>query len=348
LKKTFKKTTHKILLIKLSALGDVLAFSPIPGLISSTNKHVIDHMVMGVSSEITKYDPHINKQIVIPEFPGKKLFSNVLIVYKLLKAIYGNQYDVAIIYHRNVLFQILCALSGIRNIFGYKSLFNIFLTGRLEYKNNVNRTNQDIELTRVAGYDIKYADRLVFYTSKNVNEFVKFNTPKDFYVINSGGGNFHAPADNRYWPIENYINLIDKLSLPVVLLGSGQKDEMRSYQIMNQIKKNNVINLVGKTSFQETAYILKQCKLFIGNDSSLLFLAAALDIPLLGLYGPTPVSAALPIGSKSFYIKSNANCSPCYNPLDGISGVMYKCNNNICMQMIDVNTVLKKINMFNA
>jgi heptosyltransferase-2 len=167
--------------------------------------------------------------------------------------------------------------------------------------------------------------------------------PKKFIACNPGGGNAHSPANNRMWPIEYYAELINNSSLPFVILGQGSSDRDLVDKLIQLVEPKKIVSLVGKATLSETALILKHAALYLGNDSALMFLGAAMGVQTLGLYGPTQVEAANPIGKKQYNIRSEVACSPCYDPYSGINGKMYTCTNNLCMQEIKVKTVLDKI-----
>ena len=56
------------------------------------------------------------------------------------------------------------------------------------------------------------------------------------------------------------------------------------------------INLAGRLTLPEIAAFLARSRLFIGNDSGLMHLAAASGVPTLGLFGPTNAAAYAPVG----------------------------------------------------
>lgn len=333
----------KILLVKLSSLGDVIASSPLPRLIRELSKNnIVDHFVMEHCAEITKYNPYVNKQIVVPFIPSGSRIKDIFAAYKILKEIRQNKYDKAFIFHRSALIALLLKLSGIKEVYGFESPINSLLNGFINYRTNINRTLLEVELLRLGGLPIQNPDNLEFYPDPKIilpHNFIPF---RKFISCNPGGGNKHAPADNRIWPINNYIETIRRLNFPVVILGSGSSDYEKAEAIVRVIPEK-VINLVGKTSFSETAEIIRRSELYLGNDSSLSFLAAAMGTKSVTLFGPTQVSAALPIGSKQYFINSTTHCSPCYVPSHGVNGSMYTCKNNICMQSIPASAVVKRI-----
>jgi ADP-heptose:LPS heptosyltransferase len=56
------------------------------------------------------------------------------------------------------------------------------------------------------------------------------------------------------------------------------------------------IDLVGRTDLLTAAAALRRCALFIGNDTGLMHIAAAIGTPTLGLFGPSPVAQYAPWG----------------------------------------------------
>jgi heptosyltransferase III len=56
------------------------------------------------------------------------------------------------------------------------------------------------------------------------------------------------------------------------------------------------IDLVGRTDLLTAAAILRQAALFVGNDTGLMHIAAAVGAPTLGLFGPSPAAKYAPWG----------------------------------------------------
>ncbi|HZU90650.1 MAG TPA: glycosyltransferase family 9 protein, partial [Stellaceae bacterium] len=57
-----------------------------------------------------------------------------------------------------------------------------------------------------------------------------------------------------------------------------------------------VVDLVGRTDLPVAAAVLQRTRLFVGNDTGLMHLAAACGTPTLGLFGPSPVGRYAPWG----------------------------------------------------
>lgn len=336
---------NKILIVKLASIGDVLASTALPRvLIECTPNSEVHHLVMSNCSFAMANNPWVCKQHVMEFVPSGSHIRDLVRIVKIVIQLRREHFDVAFVLHRNIIFQSICWLAGIKKIYGFSSRINPFYDRHMPYHFDVNRTLQECEILRLAGFDVREPASLEFYPERNVLPAeILAQLPPSFIACNPGGGNPHSPADNRMWPIGHYAGLINKSPLPFVILGNGQSDAERASQLMSMVGSDKMINLVNKTSFSETALVLKQSSLYVGNDSSLMFLGAAMGIATLGIYGPTQVVAAKPIGIQQYSVESTAGCAPCYNPYLGMNGKMYTCKNNICMQVIGVDTVLGRV-----
>lgn len=73
------------------------------------------------------------------------------------------------------------------------------------------------------------------------------------------------------------------------------------------------VDLVGRTSLPEVVGLLRGCHLFLGNDSGLMHLAAALGVATLGLFGSTDPAWTGPRGPRAeAIVASGFACAPCF------------------------------------
>lgn len=96
---------------------------------------------------------------------------------------------------------------------------------------------------------------------------------------------------------------------PVVVIGSDtERDECR------RIEEGapGVINIAGETSLIELAALISRSAICLTNDSGPMHLAAALGIPVLGVFGPTHSRWVGPYGQSTATLNAGQACSPCY------------------------------------
>src|SRR5437660_10320851 len=73
---------------------------------------------------------------------------------------------------------------------------------------------------------------------------------------------------------------------------------------------NTVVNLVGKTTTEQLAAILKRCDLLLSNDSGVAHLAAAVHTRTLTVFGPSNDAAWRPLGGE--VVATDLPCRPCF------------------------------------
>lgn len=72
-----------------------------------------------------------------------------------------------------------------------------------------------------------------------------------------------------------------------------------------------VYNLAGRLRLREAIAVLSRCRLFVGNDSGLMHVAAALSVPLVAVFGPTEPGRTAPLAARFRLLHHGADCAPC-------------------------------------
>lgn len=103
-----------------------------------------------------------------------------------------------------------------------------------------------------------------------------------------------ASAPYKEWAPQRFSALIDALAGPggamagaAVAVFGGPGDEDTARAVMDGAAHPDIIDLTGRLALTETAACLSRARLFVGNDSGLMHMAAAAGAPTLGLFGPT-------------------------------------------------------------
>jgi len=116
----------------------------------------------------------------------------------------------------------------------------------------------------------------------------------------------------KEWPQERFAELakylLEKYQLRTVIIGT----EKESARIDNSdLNREGVINLAGQTSLAETAAIIKKARVFIGNDSGPMHIAAAVQAPVVALFGQNTPKRYGPWQTESKVLYHQVECSPC-------------------------------------
>ena len=152
-------------------------------------------------------------------------------------------------------------------------------------------------------------------------------------------------SPRREWPIENFIELIKEL-LPKkricwAIVGAGKRAVDSAHQIEKECPF--VINLVNKTSLRETAAVIADCDMYLGGDTGLMHIAAA-----LGKSGV--VISCHPIGADEDHANSPKRFGAWKSPMTIIrpkplSGCEHGCGRDEahCIQQIGVEVVEEQL-----
>lgn len=134
------------------------------------------------------------------------------------------------------------------------------------------------------------------------------------FLLGLAPGATYGPA--KRWPPERFAAVADmaagKWDAKAVVLGSagerGIGDEVA------RAMKGSAVNLCGETGLDEAAAVIGRCRVFLSNDSGLMHLAAALDVPTVAVFGSTDPVATGPRGRKARMVNHPLDCSPCLKP----------------------------------
>jgi heptosyltransferase-2 len=139
------------------------------------------------------------------------------------------------------------------------------------------------------------------------------------HVVMAPGAEY-GPA--KRWPVGHFAALASQLDADVVLLGSGKERELCD-EIMRAAtaqRPGRILNLAGQTSLEQAFALIASARHVISNDSGLMHVAAALDVPQVALFGSSSPEHTPPLSprAKVLWLKQDPDyqppldCAPCY------------------------------------
>jgi len=145
-----------------------------------------------------------------------------------------------------------------------------------------------------------------FQTAKALALLDKFQLrPNDFVAVHAG-----ASFPGRRWQPERFAVAIDRISaetgLGVALVGSP--DESEVVEKILAAAKTPIANLVGALPLETLPALFKQARMFLGNDSGPMHMAAAAGTPVVGLFGLQSPTRWGPIGAPSISVCPSMPC----------------------------------------
>lgn len=131
------------------------------------------------------------------------------------------------------------------------------------------------------------------------------------YVVFAIGANW----PNKRWPIEYFAELSDWLyaqRLIPVIVGGGAVDEQRAAELC-AATEIPPINLVGRTNFKQLTCVLQQAQMTIGGDTGPVHLSAGVGTKTIMVMGPTDANRNGPYGQLENAIEVERSCKYCWN-----------------------------------
>jgi heptosyltransferase-2 len=199
---------------------------------------------------------------------------------RLLREIKNKKFDKIFIFNSSIKYLLLAKLAGIKSIYQYP----LFLT-----KNNIVFTAKELIQNSIQE-NISTQPILHLSQDKIKNAKNKYKFDNNFKHICFG---FSASGPTKRWPIEKYIKLaenINKIRPCKFYLAGGKNDEELFTQFQNSSIASNCISFKN-LSILKTLPIIKNCDMYIGNDTGWLHIASALDKKCVALFMDTPVKA---------------------------------------------------------
>jgi heptosyltransferase-2 len=280
----------KILVIRFSAIGDILLTFPVVEALVHKYPSAEIHFLTKPSNEPV-LDLLSNK--VQPRFLQESLVQTA-------KQLRGERYDLVIDLHNNLrtfLLQVLLMKGSwhrFRKLNFQKWLFTAFKWNTLPKVHVVDRYAQ--------AASVNPASVNLAVSNTNVVESLPSN-----YVAWVLGATFST----KQYPLSKLIETIERLDMPIILLGGDKENALASSL---QAHFPSIISLVGKTSLAEAALVLSKAKVVVTNDTGLMHLAAFYDKPMVCIWGNTvPAFGMYPYQSAPVFHAqvSDLSCRPC-------------------------------------
>lgn len=345
----------KILINALSGIGDAVMFSPALELLK---KHLpsaqIDMLAMfSQVKQIFSNNPALNKIYFIDFLHQSKLKS-----LKEVIAIRKNRYDASInVYpsnrkEYNLLNRLLGAKRRIATRYLNFSRQNYdFLNTDLkpEVKNRHN-VLENFDLVRLLVNDITeeeldpYRIKIPLDEEVHATKYIIDNLLLEKLLIgfHTGSATFKNHINKR-WAAEKFIELGKQLHRKylahIILFGTETELNQAIFKEIKNFayipKVNNIIPSIS---------LMGKCNLFISNDTALMHIASALQVPVVAIFGYTNYNELHPWKSKYRIVRKDLECSPCFfNSPYPVKCIFSGADEYKCIKTIEVDEVLKAV-----
>ncbi len=341
---------NKILLVQLWGIGETILM--LPALEALRKKYP--------NAQIDVLATLRNKDV----FFDNKNLDNVYLIklnpFSMLRFILKNinKYDVVLDMEEYLNVSAIMSFFAGKSIVGYSHGTRSKLYDyKVNYNDKQHAVQTFLDLAREIGvkYEMDKLPGLNYSKSdKNtVERFLKENKigDKDFLVCVAPGA--AESAKSRMWPFERYAELCDEIitkhNAKIIFTGIPEENDLIKSIQEKMEHKDKSINAAGQISLNQLFYLMTKCRLFIGNDSGPMHIAAAQGIKTLGLFGPNLPARFGPYGKGNIGLYKGYNCqySPCINVHKGqVPDCLYPRNSNDyqkCMKNISVDDAMKEV-----
>ena len=347
----------KILIHLLPGIGNALMFTPTLRLIRKKfpNAEITCLVMYKTCEDLLKDNPNIDK-LILYEFQKKGHFRSLFFVIKLR----NENFDISIMPYpaNNYYYTIVNFLCGGKLRITHKypikkfSSLSFLYSKKIPINENIHEIDENFNLVRLIGIESdsnnKKLDLLLDEMSlKSAKDFfIKNNINDKILVIGiHPGSSVQAGMINKRWDKDNFVKVADilyeKLKCNVLIFGGSDEHDLKQYIYDKMNHKPIIVNSKG---ILETAALISRCNVFLCNDTGLMHIAAALDVPTVVIEGPVDPNKTLPLGDKHKAIFLPLLCRPCYKVGDKLHCRFGHYN---CLKYIDidkvVNTVIKSV-----
>ena len=325
----------KILVVAPSWVGDTMLMHPM--LVRLKQRHpdcLIDVLAPPWTEELLRQMPEVNETLT-NQFPHGAL--QLVARFSLGRQLRDRHYDQAIVLPNSLKSALIPFFAGIplRTGFVGEMRYGLLNDSRKLDKHAlplmVERFAQLAESRGAALPRPLPQPRLLVSAEQRRLVLDKFGLTLDKPVAVFCPGAEYGPA--KRWPIPYFAELAQRMQQQgyMIWIVGSPKDQETGDKIV-ALGNLSTRNLCGSTNLAEAIALLDCADLVVSNDSGLMHLAAALDRPMLALYGSSSPSFTPPLSQHAKILQIDIPCSPCFKrecPLGH-----FKCMKNLTPQMV--------------
>jgi lipopolysaccharide heptosyltransferase II len=324
------KPGNRILILALSGIGDALMFTPALNILKrSFPEHHFDVLTMfkGIA-DILSSNRDVS-QVIYHDFLTSSIFKTL----QLLMSLRGTYSHTITAFPANRFhYAIVARLIGSRFRIGHRYLHDSI--SQLNALNNIllnevdelHNCEENIRIASTLGATIPDSlPPMMLPLSQTDASFAhewltsrSLQTNANILGIHAGSATVKNQINKR-WSAEHYADICAMASRELamnILLFGGPEERTLNEQITSKILQNHPeanVHIVEKASLSQSIAIMSHCSAFISNDSGLMHCAAALQLPMIAIFGYTSHIHTAPwLNSNAIVARRNLSCSPCF------------------------------------
>lgn len=344
-------TYKNILVINTMHIGDLMLVTPaLRTLRANYPQAHIALLTDRILADLVRCNENIDECILIDKHGRDK---GILALIRFIRQIRKRHFDLVINYHRNERASAIASFSGGKKIVGYAQPFfhrffdhwmpNLAMADTPKDK-VMHQTLCHLKVLQEAAGCTKLDDRglemwLPPEEEKKASDLWQKEFAEDDRVI---AFNIGASWMTKRWIDAYFAECADHFiqeGYHIAFLG-GPTDVAIVKACIEKMKEKDspkVHVFTGKVSLTVLAGLLRRCCLFLTTDSGPMHVGVAMNVPIVTMFGASPVPTFYPYDGKDIVIKTPESCHPC-----GIHDCPKKGEDYMaCMKHIPVDVVMK-------
>lgn len=356
MEKTMKQNIKKVLILRLSALGDTIHTLPLAYAIKKTYPDCkIGWVVEDKAQLFIKNNPLIDNCYVIPKREWKKRGFAPISILKDFKKIIDNinaeNYDAVLDTQQLLKSSIILPFLNIKRKItltggreGYSLFSNeIYKESHSLFDPDYHVVNRNLELAQYIGAD---NSEIKFVLKESTEETKEKITKLLSNLDNNKQTVICSPAttwDNKHWKESHWSEVITYLKNKVNIIFTGTEiDKALIERILQNstCTQEDVTILAGKTNLEELAELFKRGDVVISPDSGSAHIAWAIEKPIIiTLFSATAERRSAPFGKNCYVLAPKLECRPCLK-----RNCKLKNNKNKCCELIKPKDLINLLN----
>jgi lipopolysaccharide heptosyltransferase I len=359
------KQFERILLIKPSALGDVI--HTVPVLVKLRARYPtarIDWLLTPPIAELIRHHPALSNILLFSRFGQNRSIAASWL--SLLSRIWRTRYDLVIDLHGQLRSALFTLASGAPSRIGFdrpRPEISQATSRQLPVEAFVHGWTGARE-----GAWIAYSHRIAIPTLDvhAVDRYLWLGSmlgldeePPDFSIPVSSLARTHIDTllkrrglwgkelvvlvpgtiwETKHWTVEGFAAVANRLarSNRAVVLAGSAKERPRCQEITRACPQ--ACDLSGQTTVSQLAALIQRSALCVTNDSGSMHLTVALGKPVVSIFGPTDPVWIGPYGRPHAVVRAEVPCSPCY-----LRKLRSCPNGHVCMREVTPEMVLERV-----
>ncbi|MFH2122623.1 MAG: glycosyltransferase family 9 protein [Pseudomonadota bacterium] len=330
---SFSELPEKILIIKPSALGDIVHTLPFLAAVHTTFPAAEIHWVVakGLHTFLEGH-PMINRLWIMDKERWKEISRLREIIPEIntfRKALADEHFDVSVDLSGLLRSGLITFAAGAHYKLGFADSDEgspFFYTHKIEGGRQIHAIDRYLKLAALMGCDTSQVSHPMPPYPSSIP--LLSSLPEHFCIIAPSAG-----KEANRWPADRFGELAASLPLPSVVISS--KADAGVAEEVVAASKGMAINLAGRTGLKELVALIARAEFFISNDTGPMHIAAALGIPAVAIFGPANPVRTGPYGIIHTVIQEQLDCSPCYRRTP--------CNDWKCMENISAEKIRETI-----